>query len=101
MEEPECGSNVSSWLGPPASHRTMTDLARGSLLFSASSASSWPRGVSHVRPATPAIFSNVRREKCSGPQQEQFLNSEDFIASMVPRKFRSVEQRPIKIFHRL
>ena len=50
MRVPGCGSNVSSWLGPPCSQSRMIDWAwsRGLPGASAARASRWPTGVSQA-----------------------------------------------------
>jgi hypothetical protein len=68
---PGCGSNVSSWLGPPDIHSTMSDLAgvpRG--LFSAARANRSASGVSQAMPERPNAAPRAeRREKWAGEPQ--------------------------------
>src|SRR5438445_339342 len=63
-----CGSNVSNWLGPPASQMRISDWA-GWRVRSACSARSWPSGVSQLMPASPASFRKARRNR-AGPAVE-------------------------------
>ena len=73
------GSNVSNWLGPPASHNTMMDFAgvpRGA--SSAARVRASATGVSQPIPLKPAAFSNVRR--CRWLPLPQPIKDEEFIA---------------------
>src|SRR5262245_56849920 len=118
MRVPGCGSKVSSWLGPPAIHRTMIDWAcsGGVPGFSAARARKWLTGVSHAAPARPAAPRNPRRErrwscmffglanparKGGGAYRSLHVRTPALtggVRLMVPRKLRGVNQRPKEVF---
>ena len=91
---PGCGSNVSSWLGPPPSHSRMTDCA-GPRDFSACWARSCPTGVSQREPGqleeTAAV--ECRQRKAHGDPQWLQENSVVFSRAQkrsVNRSLRSL-----------
>ena len=98
---PGCGSNVSNWLGPPASHNTISDCAGRPAARSAGDSAS--RGqhagqskCSHAAPPKRRRFA-ARRGRCRASGVSTIGST--WLARawlVVPGKLGAVEQRPVQ-----